>query len=297
VTALLLVFLTQAPNPYLEQGRSLARALQFAEAIEQLKVARKVPGLERGQRLEVLELLAKCQVAEGHREEAEDAYTELLGLEPAFELDPQTSPKMQQLFVAVKHRLYPEPWLKLLPQPAGPGEALVKVVDPYHRFAALVFQVRHDDGPWESHNVAVDGAVGRLPLDVEPGHTLDWYAEARDASGAAVASWGTAAEPQHVVGTGSVGPVLVQTGTPRLQRAPAWIAVAVAVAAAGAGAAFQVLSRDEARAAHDRTKPPGDFSDTARAAQSRAFTDAAVATGCFIGAGVAAGTGVVLFAW
>lgn len=297
MTALLLVLLSQAPNPYLDQGRTLARALQFAEAIEQLKVARQVPGLVRGQRLEVLELLARCQVAEGHREEAEDAYTELLGLEPAYQLDDKASPKMQQLFSAVKHRLYPEPWMKLLPQPAGPGEALVKVVDPYHRFAALVFQVRHDDGPWESHNVALESSVGRLPLDVEPGHTLDWYAEARDDSGAAVASWGSAAEPQHVVGTGSAGPVLVETGTPRLQRAPAWVAVAVAVAAAGAGAAFQVVSRDEARKAHDRTRAPGNFSDTARAAESRAFTDAAVATGCFIGAGVAAGTGVVLFAW
>ncbi|MFT3840255.1 MAG: tetratricopeptide repeat protein [Myxococcaceae bacterium] len=297
MTALLLVLLTQAPNPYLDQGRTLARALQFAEAIEQLKVARQVPGLEHGQRLEVLELLARCQVAEGHREEAEDAYTELLGLEPTYQLDDKASPKMQQLFSQVKHKLYPEPWLKLLPQPAGPGEALVKVVDPYRRFAALVFQVRHDDGPWVSHNVAVEASVGRLALDVEPGHTLDWYAEVHDDSGAAVASWGSAAEPQHVVGTGSVGPVLVETGTPRLQRAPAWIAVAVAVAAAGAGAAFQVVSRNEARAAHDRTKPPGNFSDTARAAEGRAFTDAAVATGCFIGAGVAAGTGVVLFAW
>jgi hypothetical protein len=297
VTGLLLVLLTQAPNPYLEQGRTLARQLQFAEAIEQLKVARQVPGLERTQRLEVLELLARCQVAEGHREEAEGAYNELLGVEPGYELDEKASPKMQQLFSQVKHRLYPEPWLKLLPQPAGPGEALVRVVDPYHRAAALVFVVRRDNGPWDSRPATFDFQVARMALDVEPGHTLDWYAEARDDKGAALANWGTAKEPQHVVGTGSTGPTLVETGTPRLKRAPAWIAVAVAVVAAGAGAAFQAVSSDEARAAHDRTKPPGDFSDTARAAQNRAVTDAAVATGCFIGAGVAAGTGVVLFAW
>jgi hypothetical protein len=297
VSALLLLLLSQAPNPYLDQGRTLARSLLFAEAIEQLKVARQVPNMERAQRLEVLELLGKCEVAEGRREDAEDAYTELLGLEPAYELDEKASPKMQQLFLAVKHRLYPEPWLKVLPQPAGPGEALVKVVDPYHRSAVLMFRTRRDGGAWEDRPMGLDGAAARLPLEVEPGHTLDWYAEARDSTGSALGSWGTAAEPQHVVGTGTVGPVLVESGTPRLKRAPAWIAVAVAVVAAGAGATLQAISLDEAKAAHDRTKPPGDFSDTARAAEARANTDAAVATGFFIGAGVAAGAGVVLFAW
>jgi hypothetical protein len=71
----------------------------------------------------------------------------------------------------------------------------------------------------------------------------------------------------------------------------------VAVVAAGAGATLQGISLDEAHKAHDRTQAPGNFPDTARAAQGRAVTDATVATGLFIGAGVAAGVGVVLFAW
>ena len=52
-----------------------------------------------------------------------------------------------------------------------------------------------------------------------------------------------------------------------------------------------------ARDAVDNSRPPGDWSDTARAAQASAVSDATVATGLFVGAGVAGAAGVVLFAW
>ncbi len=296
MTGLIFFILTQAPNPYLEEGRNLARSLHFAEAIEQLKVARQVPDLAQEQKIEVLELLARCQVAEGRREEAEDTYTELLGLFPGFELDEKAPPKMRELFVAVKHRLYPEPWLKLVRQPAGRGEARVKVIDPYHRVSRLTYVSRFDRGAWVTHTVAPSDGEVRLPLEVEAGHALDWYLEALDEQGAPLVSYGSAAQPQRVI-SAATGPELVRAETPRIRRAPAWVAVAVAVAAAGAGATLQAISIRQSLAAHDHTQPPGDWADTARAAQGRANTEAGWATGCFIGAGVAGAGAVVLFAW
>ncbi len=293
---LLFLLLAQAPNPYLLEGRELAKAARFAEAIAQLKVARQVPDLDPAQRVEVLELLGRCEVAEGHRDEADAAYAELLGLEPDFELAPDTSPKVLELFEKVKQRLYPPPWLKLVSLPSAPGEAQARLVNPYHRVVQLSFLVRLDGGPWERRAVAAEGGVVRLPLEVEPGHALDWYLEADDEQGSAVTGLGSATQPQHVAVP--AGAAVVGAGpTPRLKRVPAWVAVAVAVAAAGAGAAFQSLSAREARDAHDATHPPGDWADTARAAQGRAVSDATWATGLFVSAGVAGATGVVLFAW
>jgi len=258
-------------------------------------VARQVPGLERAQRLEVLELYARCQVAEGHRDEADDAYTELLGFEPSYELDEKASPKMRELFASVKHRVYPEPFLKLLPQPAGPGEALVRIVDPYHRAASLSFVHRHDGGAWESRAVSALTPVARLPLDVEPGHTLDWYLEARDEAGAALASWGSAEQPQRVVGTGDAGPVLVSGSTPRLKRAPAWVAVARRWRRRARASRLRP-SRSRRRATRTTAPGAGRFFRHARAAQARAGTDAAWRPGASSARGRRGRRGV-LFAW
>ena len=57
----------QPGNPYLEKARELARDLRFADAISELEIAKQVPGLDVQQRREVVELLARCQVAEGRR--------------------------------------------------------------------------------------------------------------------------------------------------------------------------------------------------------------------------------------
>jgi hypothetical protein len=289
------LLLAQPGNPYLAQGRALAFELKFAEAVEQLKVARRVPGAPLEERLEVLELLATCLVAEGARDGAEEAYAELLTLRPEHELDEGTSPKVSELFTQVKRRLYPGDSVGLFPLAGRDDEALVRVVDPYRRAAAFVLVTREDGGAWGSRPVPRTDDGVRVSLEVRPGHALELYLEARAADGRVLASLGTDAEPQRRA-VALVGPQLVSRATPRLERSPAWVMTGLAVTAAVAGGLFQWQSLEAAARARG-AGPPGDWADTARAEHQLAVTDAALATGFFIGAGVAAATGAALFAW
>lgn len=290
-----LLLLAQPGNPYLAQGRALAEQLQFAEAVEQLKVARHVPGASTEERVAVLELLATCLVAEGARDDAAEVFSELLTLRPEHELAEDTSPKISELFAQVKRRLYPGDSVELLPLPARDGEALLRVVDPYRRIAQVILVAREDGEAWRSTPAPLTEEGARVALEVRPGHVLEWYLEARAADGRVLASRGTQEAPQRRA-VALVGPELVSRGTPRLERAPAWVLTGLAVAAAVAGAVFQWRSL-EASARARGAAPPGDWADTARAEHQRAQTDATLATGFFIGAGVAAATGVAVFAW
>lgn len=292
---LLLLLLAQPANPYLDEARRLAKDLQFAEAIEQLKVARQVPQLSNTQRLEVLELLGRCQVAEGARADAEASFADMLAMSPGAELNRGASPKILEVFDAVKKRLYAPDFVRLNPLPARLGQAVLLIVDPWHRVEALVMLRRLDGAAPTEQPVPVADGQAAIELDVAPGHALEWWLEARDVSGLPLAGFGSAQSPQRFAQPAVVTSGLFAPGperTPRLQRAPAWVAVALTVGAGAAGAFLQVRSQDRANQA--RTK---EWSDDARALHASAVTDATIATGLFIGAGVAGATGVVLFAW
>ena len=296
-TVALALLLAQPANPYLEEARRLAKALKFADCIEQMKVASQVRDLPRAGRLEVLTLQARCQIAEGQRADAELSFAQLLELSPAAELDPKESPKILEVFAAVKQRLYAPDFARLSPQPARAGQAIFRLIDPWRRVESVVLLRRAEDLTHELRLMPVDEKVV-VELEVAPGHSFDWWLEARDVSGQVISGFGSSQDPQRysapIIDT---GPELVDTRTPRLQRVPAWIAAIVTVGACAVGAGLQVQSGASERQARDLSRPPGDWSDTARAAHATAITDASVATGLFIGAGVAGTAGVVLFAW
>jgi hypothetical protein len=296
-----LLLAATSANPYLEKGRALVKDLQFAEAIEQLKVARQVPQLSSTQRLEVLELLGRCQVAEGERADAEASFAEMLTLAPNAELDRKLSPKILEVFDRVKHRLYPDDFLRLTPEAARAGQAVIRLVDPWRRVDSLVALRRLDGAAATEQTLEVKQGVATVELDAGPGQTLDWWLEARDGAGAVLGGFGSSSSPQQY-SVPSVASGLFAGGpdappTPRLERIPAWVALAVGLGAATAAGFFQVRSGDRAREARNNALPPGDWSDTARATQAAAVSDASWAAGLFVGAAVAGTTGVVLFAW
>ncbi len=302
LTVVLLTFLAAQPaNPYLDEGRRLVKDLHFADAIEQLKVARQVKELSSAQQREALELLGRCQVAEGARSDAEATFADLLSIAPDAELDRKLSPKILEVFDAVKQRLYPQDFVRLSPQAAREGQGVVRIVDPWRRVDAVIALRRVNGAEATEHAIAVKDGQATIELDVAPGKTLEWWLEARDVSGAVLAGFGSASSPQQysvpVVATGHFAGGPDSPPTPRVKRVPAWVALVLGIAAGSAGAVLQVRSGNSARAARDTTQPPGDWSDTARAAQASAITDATIAAGLFIGAGVAGTTGVVLFAW
>jgi hypothetical protein len=294
----LISLIAAVANPYFDEAKRLHGSLEFAQAIEQLKVARQVPGQSAAERSAVLDLYAQCLAAEGRRAEAQSAYEELLVVDPAFAPDRALSPKILEAFDAAKDKVFPEDYLKLEPLAAPFGRAQLKVIDPWQRASRFELSLRVDtDETWSVSALTPEGGVVTIELVGAPLRTLEWYVNALDASGAVVGHYGTAQQPQrHTVPTVAAGAVVVRE-TPRVQRWPAWISLGLGVSAAAIAAVFQVNSVSRARLLDDRTMPPGDWADTAREQHDLATRDATIATALFLVAGAAAGVGVLVFAW
>lgn len=299
LTVVLTLALAQAANPYLDEARVLARELKFTEAIALLQVARQVPNLDRTQRIEVLELLAKCHVAEGDRPEAEAAFSELLSLEPEHEIDRETSPKIIEVFDEVKRRLFPDQRVTLVEETAPPGRVRARVVDPFKRVSFVLLMVRTGEGPWEANEVTLEGRMLDVPTPVSPTETVSWYLQAKGTQGVVLATLGSAETPRIVERARLATP---PTELPSDEgMAPTKVAgvvvTVVALVAAGVGTGLQLSSQSLERAARDRSRPPGDWADTARATHGQAISQAQWSIGLFATGGVAAVSAAVLFAW
>ncbi|MBX7096378.1 MAG: hypothetical protein K1X89_01585 [Myxococcaceae bacterium] len=301
VPLVLTLLLAQPANPYLEEARALMKRLAFAEAIAQLKVAKQVPGQSAAAQAEVLWLLGRCDVAEGKREDAQAAFLELLELAPAYEADRSQSPKILEVFDEVKRKRYPKGYVKLELLPGPPDRLVVRLVDPWLSVAALVSRQRiHGEGDYREVPVALEGTQAVISLSVGSGQTLEHLVEARGDDHAVLATLGQEETPLLLV-----GPAVVAAASPypeveeasRLERAPAWLLVGAGVVALAVGAGLEARSVQRVAALNDRTQPPGDFADTARAEHAAASREAGAALGCFIGAGVLGAAGGLAFAW
>lgn len=298
LSALVLCAVAVAPdNPYLVEARALAADLRFADAITRLEVARTVPSLDEAQRREVLELLARCQVAEGRRADAAATFSALLEAEPGFALDREaTSPKILEVFDEAKAALYPEDFVRLEDAPAPVGLVRVRVVDPWSRVQRLERHERRDGGAWTVQDVERQGALASFPLVLSRGGTVDWYVVARDADGAMVAHLGDAERPRSV-STAKVDAVARTEAATPTRRWVGWALVGVAVVSAGVATGLQVNGWNQRQAARDASQPPGDWADTARAAEASGVAQTTTATGLFIGAGLLGLAGAGVLAW
>lgn len=291
------LLIAQTANPYLVTARELVRELKFADAIVQLEIARQVPNLDRQQRLETLELLAKCEVAEGNREKAEAAMSELLSLRPEHELDrTSTSPKIVELFDAVKRRLFPDGRVSLVEETAPPGRARVRLVDPFARTAVAELRTKRGDGEWQTEVQAAQDGTFDLPLPTATSEPVRWYLQVVDTERQVLASLASENEPRLIPSVVGVAELEPPTG-PR-PRLVAGVLIGIAAIAVLIGAtALEVSAQALDRASRDRTRPPGDWADTARLAHQQAVTQASWALALFIGGGVTAGAAVVTLAW
>lgn len=296
---LLLVAVSAAPdNPYLVEARDLARALRFGDAITRLEVARTVPSLDAAQRREVLELLARCQVAEGRRADALATFTVLLRDEPGFALDRDAvSPKIVEVFDEAKGALYPPDYVRVEEVPAPAGFVRVRVADPWGRVTRVVRHQRRDGGPWQAADVERDGAHATFPLVVAAGGAVDWYLEALGDAGAVVGGVASASAPRVVE-------ALKVQAVPRTAPAPSrartwvgWTLVGLAAVSAGVATGLQVSGWNQRQVARDASRPPGDWADTARAAEASGVAQTTTATALFVSGGVLGAAGVGVLAW
>lgn len=307
LTLMLTLVLVAAPsdestNPYLVRARSLFASQHFVEARDQLGIALEVPTMDARQRLEALDLLARCQIAEGKRASAEDSFVRLLTLEPHWELDRGASPKVRGVFEAAKAKRFAPDVVALSALPAPPTQMRASLLDPWKRVARVCL-VRQASGEptWREQELALVDHVATADLGAAP-VGVRWYLEARDAGGAPVARLGSPEQPftlaapvaakEPVVAALAVSSAPAVSAASHVKRTGAWVVAAVALAAVVGGAVLQAQSgrmASEARAS--------EWADTARAHQATATTEAGWAIGLFATAGAAAATSTALFLW
>jgi hypothetical protein len=180
--------------------------------------------------------------------------------------------------------------------PAPVGLVRVRVVDPWARVTRLERHERRDGGEWQVKDMDRSGALASFPLVLSRGGTVEWYVVARGANGEPVAHLGDAQRP-HSVSTAKVDVVAREEDSTRGRRFAGWALVGAALVAAGVATALEVNGWNLRQAARDPSRPPGDWADTARAAEASGQAQMGAALGLFIGAGVAGAWGAGVLAW
>lgn len=290
----LLAASSASANPYLDKGRAAYDALNFDAAIPQLELARKSPSASTEERVQALDLLARSYIAVGRRDDAELSYGELCALDPEFEPPQGTSPKISDAFLAAKRSIYPPDFVQLVELPAAPGFVRLELRDPWHRVARVTFETRVAGQP-ASETRGRERVLRFASPEQVPS---PWWAAALAEDGTTLARVGTTQSPREVPAANAMA---VDASASKPQSAPrhlaAWVASAATVALAGAGTYFALHGASLDAAARDRSAPPGDWADTARAAHASAQQSVNLA---FVCGGAAVATGVfagVAFTW
>ncbi|MDP1823935.1 MAG: tetratricopeptide repeat protein [Archangium sp.] len=296
-----LVLAAQPSSPWLDEARALVEQLRFGDAIARLEVARQVRSLEPAELREVLELLAYCQVAEGRRDAAEATYTVMLQADPWMQLS--SSPKVLEAFEAAKRRLFPPDYVRLEEKPSPAGFAAFTLIDPWSQVRVVTLFERRNGGEWSETVLTEERShTWRFPLPIGDGE-LEWYVEAHGET-SLVAHVASREVPRVLKVVQQPVSVLIPAPTPvpvakkqgQGVRIAGFVVIGVGVALAAVATGLALGGTELRAAARDRARAPGDFADTARAAERDGQAQQTWATGLFIGAGATVATGVVI-AW
>ena len=286
-------------NPYFDEGRRSFDALQFRKAITQLEVARRVPPADEAERGRVLDLLARAYLAEGRTADAQGAWAEWLSHDPNATIDADSAPKVRDAFEAARRQVFQPDYFVLRELPSPAGTVRVEVLDPFRRAAQLEVFVRPANADaFTSLTMLLVPGVNVVPLG--DAARVQWYAQARDATGATLASLHSAQAPGVSVSLALTAEApVVQTEAPRLAptRIGAIVTAVVSVLAIGGTVALSQVAVASERQALDASRPPGDWADTARATHERANREASAAWGLGIGAAVSLAGAGVLWVW
>lgn len=296
-TAVVMV-LGQAPNAALDDARRFAAALRFSDALERLAVAAVDRDLTQQQQHELVELSARCLMAEGQRDAALEVFSRQLRLEPDYEPNREaTPPKVLEVFDAAKQQLYARDFVQLERLRAPAGRVTVKLVDPWHRARLVQRHERRGAGGWVELPLELNAGLGSFDAVVPAGATLEWYVEVRGAEQELLAHLGTADEPQVVAGLPVEVVAVLDQPVATGRRSVGWVLVGAAAVAVAVATGLQINGWNLRTAARDPSRPPGEWADTAQRAETEGVRQTTWATSLFVGAGVGVGLGVGLVTW
>ncbi len=278
-------------HPYLNQGQRLYEDQSFELALTKLTMAAGVAELSVDDRRLTFDLLARCHVALGRMDRAEEAFAQLLSVDPSSPT-PQAAPKLREAFLRVKQRLYSADHVKLTALAAPANQIWIELVDPWALTQQVVlFQAGAEGKFTDSPLRASEGQYGGA---LSPG-SQRYFVQALGSRGATLASLGDEAAPLRITAAltkqAVADPSPVASAAPRRSRLPVWLVGGVSAAALLAGGALAIASgADSGQAgasafASDRKK----LDDSSR--------DKAIAANVLVGVCVAGGAGTVVLAW
>lgn len=259
----------QAIEAFLARGRQLFDEQEYAAAIQTLSPVTRDARATRAQRLRALELIALAHFIRRDEAGARATFERILDIDPGYQLrDTSGSPKIRAFFDELKRQLIPgyDPTAGADLEHAAPtagvaaepveievratrgGERVFSVVVATRRRGALAYQVL----PAAPRGESRWRARPRPAASAKP-YILEYYLEARDAGGAAVARVGSPDAPLEIALTAGSG-----EGARRWYSR--WYVIAAGAAVVAAGATGLVLA---ATAGPDAgTLPPGSVTVT-----------------------------------
>lgn len=193
----------QAIEKYLAQGAELFADQEYAAAIQALSPVTRDARATRAQRLRALEIVALAHFIRGDEGAARATFERILDIDPGYQLrDTSGSPRIRAFFDELKKQLIPnyDPSAGADLEHAAPtagtaarvielevratrgGERVFEILVASRRRGELGYHVTgalpRGDGKWR--------ARVRPPASSKP-YVLEYYVEARDAGGAAIA--------------------------------------------------------------------------------------------------------------
>jgi len=230
------------PNPYLEEARQLYLGFQFEGIIPKLEFALAVKGVTVVQKIEIYKLMALTHSAFDDAPKAEEAFLNILQLQPDYELTGGASPKIRSYFASAQKTYRARQAVKLqhaAPKPSSLGETTtvdVAVVAGADRVSAMTlhYRPRGSTGGYSQLGMArgENGAFSGNVPNAFPGpagkRTIEYFVRARDPSGGLLASVGSEETPLEL----TMETVALAASQPIYKSWVFWTAVGVGAAAA-----------------------------------------------------------------
>lgn len=259
----------QTIEQYLARGQKLFDDLDYAGAIQALAPVTRDARATRAQRLRALELIALAQFIRNDQGAARATFERILDIDPGYQLrDTSGSPKIRAFFEDLKKQLVPgyDPTagadLEHAAPTAGAAGRPIELEVRATRGGERVFEVaistrRRGELSYKTIVAAPrGGAKWRVRVTPEPSakpYVLEYFVEARDAGGAAIARIAAPNTPLEIALVAGVA----DTKRPWYGR---WYVIAGGAAIAAAGLTGLVVAGS--RGPEPGTLPPGSVTVT-----------------------------------
>ena len=310
-------------SPDLEKAQQLLAQRKYDLALKSIEAAEKKGGLDRDSYLTLLESKGLALASTGKNDKAEEAFRVLLSLDGKRDLAGKYAGKVGVPITAAQAWVKTNGLLELVALDPGAADGKVKQIsfavknDPLGLVKTVRFYLKQDGGTWKPMDGALNNGAASLDTDAD---LVEWWAEAQDGLKNQLAFLGAAVRPVKNVAPAPVAvakkdpepvkPVeepkkaeptaapAAAVDTSASRSSPArpieYMVGGVGVAALITGMVLGATNTSAQSIRDDLAAGRGTQAELYTRDQARISTNIA-ANVLFIGGGVLAATGVVLF--